>query len=212
MKTIYFVRHGQSEANAGKTYQGAGDPLTEEGKKQALIVAERCTRLPVDVIISSTMDRAHDTALAIAARIGKNIELSDEFVERIAPTHLVERKERDEEGRRLYEVWIKSLFSAGVKDDDGENFTEINTRAKRALDILEKRSESNILVVTHGFFLRVMLARAIFGTSLTPEELFKVDRAIPHTKNTHITVFKFDENDQESPWKLWVWNDHAHLG
>jgi hypothetical protein len=58
--------------------------------------------------------------------------------------------------------------------------------------------------------LRVLAAYAVFGKSLTAPVC---DRFIQkfHTENTGITVFGFDQNRTQSPWWLWVWNDHSHL-
>ena len=82
-----------------------------------------------------------------------------------------------------------------------------------ALDYLKARSEENILVVTHGFILRVIIAVAIFGDSLTAEECDKIVSKF-HTTNVGLTVLGYDEERQgkDSPWWVWVWNDHAHLG
>jgi broad specificity phosphatase PhoE len=59
--TIYFVRHGESVNNVSKNYQGADVKLSDLGCKQAEIVAERLTHVPIDVILASSFTRAHDT-------------------------------------------------------------------------------------------------------------------------------------------------------
>ena len=87
MKTIYFVRHGQSEGNAGPVWVDATSKLSAKGKEQARVVAERFTKLPVDIIISSTMDRAVETAQIIAERIDKKTEQSELFVEPQTPIY-----------------------------------------------------------------------------------------------------------------------------
>jgi broad specificity phosphatase PhoE len=95
---------------------------------------------------------------------------------------------------------------------DEKEFSEVKDRASRALDLLEKRPESRILVVTHGYFMRTLLAYVLFGKSFTAEELGHIVKAIPNTEKSHISVFRYYEDGRENPWKLWVWNDHAHLG
>src|SRR3989338_3304650 len=73
MKTVYLVRHGESSTNVGGPILGAETPLTNNGRAQAVTVAERCTRIPIDVIISSTHVRARETAEAVSAKVSKPI-------------------------------------------------------------------------------------------------------------------------------------------
>lgn len=95
---------------------------------------------------------------------------------------------------------------------DTPTFREIRDRAGRVLTIFEGRSESNILVITHGFFLRTLFAHTVFGPSMRPEDFRKFTLAVPGTKNTHVTVFHYREDRPAHPWRIWIWNDHAHLG
>jgi broad specificity phosphatase PhoE len=88
MKTVYLIRHGQTEANTGGPYFGDRDKLTTEGRAQAGKVAERCTKLPLEVILSSTMDRAVETAAIIANACGISHESFDEFKESREPASL----------------------------------------------------------------------------------------------------------------------------
>ena len=206
MKTVYLVRHGESEINVGSTFMHDDPPpLTAKGVHQAHAVAERCARLPIDTIIASTMVRAQETAGIIGKRIGRPVELSEEFVERRKPHGLTGRSKNNEAGKAALEALEETYRT------DTPEFRAIRERARRALSLLENRIERNILVVTHGFFMRTLFAYLLFGSKLTPNELGKVTLAIPSTANTHISVFHFDEADAEAPWRIWVWNDHAHL-
>jgi broad specificity phosphatase PhoE len=74
MKTVYFVRHGQSEGNVGMYFQGEKSPLTEFGRKQAAFVARRCKGLKIDAIISSSMERAQETAGIISNELKTGFE------------------------------------------------------------------------------------------------------------------------------------------
>jgi len=82
MKMIYCVRHGESEGNAGPIRQKADSLLTEKGRSQSAFVAERCSKLSIDVVICSTMDRTKETAKVIIDKISKPVEYSDLFAER----------------------------------------------------------------------------------------------------------------------------------
>lgn len=64
---IYTVRHGQTEWNKKGLYQGKTDvPLNEEGKKQATLVKEKLKDKKIDLIISSPLKRAKETAEIIS--------------------------------------------------------------------------------------------------------------------------------------------------
>jgi broad specificity phosphatase PhoE len=211
MKKIYFVRHGESEGNAGPIRQTALTPLTERGKSQATYVAAQCAKLPVEVIISSTMTRAKQTAEIILKKVARPIEYSDLFIERRRPSEVL-GKRQDDPNALLAEKEIKLHFhEPGWRFSDEENFDDLKQRAGKALKYLAERSEENILVVTHGFFMRIVIAYILFGENLTGDECVKCIRKF-HMENTGITVLGYDHKDEKSPWWLWIWNDHAHLG
>jgi hypothetical protein len=70
MKEIYFVRHGQSQANARNAYAGWDDVgLTDMGREQAKAVASVIKDLDIDAIICSDLSRSHETANIIADSI-----------------------------------------------------------------------------------------------------------------------------------------------
>jgi len=66
---LLLVRHGQSEWNALGRWQGQADPtLTDFGRQQAFHAADRVGA--VDVLVSSPLQRAMETAQIISGRIG----------------------------------------------------------------------------------------------------------------------------------------------
>ena len=66
MKLI-FVRHGETIENQNHTIQGqTPGQLSEEGKEQARLVAERLKEVKIDKIFTSDLARAKDTAKEIA--------------------------------------------------------------------------------------------------------------------------------------------------
>lgn len=71
---LYFVRHGQCEANAQNVFAGQRNdsPLTEIGKEQARAAGQAVAALNVsfDRIISSPLSRTRDTAVFVAEAIG----------------------------------------------------------------------------------------------------------------------------------------------
>lgn len=68
---IYFVRHGESEANVANIFSGPDTPLTKHGHQQARGVGKKiiAENIIIDRIIASTYERAVDTAKIIAQTI-----------------------------------------------------------------------------------------------------------------------------------------------
>ena len=121
------------------------------------------------------------------------------------------RSRADEDANRLYAEWTKSFVLDGVRAADGENFADICERAGKALIFLENRPEKNIVVAGHGFFTRMLIARMWYGESLSAEKFEPLEWGM-RTKNTGISILKYDPEDMHRPWWLLVWNDHSHLG
>jgi probable phosphoglycerate mutase len=211
-KIVYFVRHGQSEDNASPVFQSPDSPLSTKGREQAQKIAERVAKVPFDVLISSSFRRAEETAKFIAKATGKSVEYSNLFVERTKPASVNGKPHTDEAASALWKKWNESLYVPGMRAEDGENFDDITLRANKALEYLHARPEQSIVVVTHGYFLRTMLARVLVGGSLTGE-IFKKFQRGAMMENTGLTLLEYQSGGEEdSRWRLWVYNDHAHLG
>jgi broad specificity phosphatase PhoE len=206
MKRIYFVRHGETISNVEELIQGLGDPLTEEGERQARIVAARVKDLKIDALISSDALRAHETAKAIAQETGLSIELSPLFRENKRPTSLEGKRRGDEECVRYYAEKDLRAHEYDWRFEDEENYSDFITRGAEALRYLEGRPEEDIMVVTHGHFLRCMLMTMVMGDGVTPQVWDAFAKGFAIT-NTAITVGLYDGDR----WRVLTWNDHAHF-
>jgi len=210
-KIVYLVRHGQSEDNAAPVFQSFTSPLSAKGKGQAGKVASRIEHLDFEVLISSTQERARQTAEAIELKTNKSIELSDLFVERIKPKSIDGKSVNDTEASSVWREWEKSLVTPGYKVEDGENYDGIVSRADKALSYLQQRDESTLVVVSHGHFIRTLIARVLLGPELDSTSLRRFYDLIS-IENTGITVLHFrDAFEEPECWRLWSLNDHAHF-
>jgi probable phosphoglycerate mutase len=215
-KTIYFVRHGESEANVAEHHGSPTTPLTQKGIEQAKFIAERVSKLPIECVISSTMTRAQQTAQEIAQKIGKEVESSELFIEATGPTSTLNAPYTDPAAIEAFGLMRENYGKPGWRLEDAEVYEDHTTRAKTALEFLSSRPENNILVVSHGIFLRILTAHVIFWPQPTAHECQKMSHGL-ETQNTGLTVFhfgpkNFDGVQLSNPWRVYVWNDHAHLG
>src|SRR6185312_4982542 len=159
MKTIYLVRHGESVINVSDTFvDDASPPLTERGREQSRFLAKRAKNLTFDVIISSPFVRTKETAAMIAAETGHSIDYCDLFVERTLPASLIGKVKSDPEAKTLADRAFRSSEKDTEKVAGTETFSELKTRAGKALAFLEGRPEETILVTGHGFFTRMLIA------------------------------------------------------
>ena len=210
-KTIYFVRHGQSVDNVSPVFQSLESPLSKVGLEQAEKIAQRISKLTFDALLSSPLPRARQTADEISKATGINPEFSDIFVERVKPSSVVGKPYTDEKANSTWRAWEKSLYTPGLRVEDGENFEDIVGRADRALDYLKERSERSIVVVTHGYFLRTIIARVLLGEVVLGDQFMNFQR-VASVENTGLTIIqnKGDFEDEQR-WRLITYNDHAHL-
>jgi broad specificity phosphatase PhoE len=148
LPTIYLVRHGETEWSKTGRHTGRTDlPLTQEGKAKVRAMRPRLAGKVFDQVLASPLQRARRTA-----------ELAG-FTAAPDPD-LLEWDYGDYEGltsaaiRAARPGW--DLFSDGCPG--GESVQQIAQRADRVAARL-KVSSGNVLVFSHGHFLRVLAAR-----------------------------------------------------
>jgi len=156
MRTLYFVRHGQSEANAAGITAGCriDAPLTDQGKLEAQLAGEQLVGMAIDTIISSPMVRAHQTAKIIATGIGYSRPIHTDKL-------LVERDFGDVTGT-LRETTIYEQEMANVP-----GFEKVDTLFNRmhcAYKWLQQQPGEHMLVVGHAGSGRMLWVVANGGT------------------------------------------------
>lgn len=140
MTTLLLVRHGETDWNAERRWQGHADvPLNERGREQVRALAEQLAGEEIDAIYASDLSRARDTAEAVAARLGIPVATDPDLREiDVGPI----------EGMTAEE-------SKAFPDWQGE---PKEAHAQRILDALHRIAERHpterILVVTHGGSMR----------------------------------------------------------
>ncbi|HET9721961.1 MAG TPA: histidine phosphatase family protein [Candidatus Saccharimonadales bacterium] len=141
MKKLYFIRHGESEANKNKVFAGRWDiPLTEEGIRQAHRAGKSARELEIDCIVSSPLQRAKHTAEIIADEINysrEKIVISDLFSER-------------DYGDLSGKLWSSVANIDFDMIPNIETTAELIGRADQAVRFLQALKSDNVLLVGHG--------------------------------------------------------------
>jgi broad specificity phosphatase PhoE len=199
---IVFLRHGESTGNAESRWQGQSNyPLNERGRAQATALAKRwrAEEAKFDLIISSTLARARETAEIIAAALNVPLEYNELWLERdigemegLTPTELQQRP------RPAYVTPYESIGG------DGEGDWELFLRAGQALHSLLKRPAGSYLIVSHGGLLNQVM-HAIVG--------------VAHHADPSGVRFRFENTSfarvlyhpYQHRWAIDALNDHAHI-
>jgi len=158
MPHYILVRHGQTQWNKEGKYTGQSDiPLNETGREQAKAASAYVLGLKPDLIYSSDLQRAEETARLIQA--------DAIAIPLITDARLREIHQGEWEG--LHENEIKRRFEAQFetrKKDPlktappgGETIGEVYNRVKDFLqEMQEKYPDKRILIVAHGVVLAII--------------------------------------------------------
>ena len=202
MKTIYFMRHGESEENAGDTWKDNSICLTKKGRDQAKTVTKQLAKLTLDIVICSTLKRAVETAQIISKKLSKDIDTTNLLDERKPPSQLLGKLKSGPISNKINRTIINNFHISSFRYSDEENFEDLKKRVKSVLVYLSNRKEKNILVVTHGFFMRILLAYIIHGNRLTGSE------SVDFIKNYYVTHCGINtvthDEEQKNSWKICI--------
>jgi broad specificity phosphatase PhoE len=200
---IIFLRHGESVGNAEARWQGQADyPLTEKGRQQAQALAHRWQeeKRHFDLIVTSPLSRAFETAQIIGAALNVPVETDPVWLERNIGQ--VEGLTAEEVNQRFPDRGYITPFSA-ILGDEGEGDWELYLRGGQALYGLLRRTPGNYLVVSHGGLLNQVMY-AIVG--ITPQAKSSGPRF--RFKNTGFAHVIYHPASHR--WHIDVINDRAH--
>jgi uncharacterized phosphatase len=146
---LALIRHGQTDWNLNGLMQGRTDiPLNATGRAQAEAAAALLDRAEWDVVVSSTLGRARETAEILARGLGLPVVG--------AYDDLVEQDFGAAEGTLVAEIdarWPGRAFPRKEADE------HVGPRGVRALDrIAAEHAGARVLAVAHGTLIRHVLA------------------------------------------------------
>lgn len=189
---IYLARHGETAWTISRQHTGLTDiPLLRQGEEDAIQLGRRLEGLAFAKVLVSALGRARRTCEM--AGFGDKAEVDPE---------LHEWDYGDYEGRRTADIrqerpgWY--LFRDGCPG--GESIAAIRARADRVIARL-RTSDGNVLLFSHGHFLRVLAARWL-GLPAGDARLFVLSTAA-------LSILGY-EHTLEEPAIL-LWNDNRHV-
>lgn len=158
---IYFVRHGETLWNKEKKIQGQSDiPLNEYGKELALITSEAMKDIPFDIVYSSPLIRARETAEILVKN--RSLEIYENDL-------LMEMSFGEGEGESLPEIHAhpEMKLHKFIHNPDeyippagGETFEDLYARCKNFIEnfiIPAEKKYNCMLLVGHGALIRGMI-------------------------------------------------------
>lgn len=199
-KTIYIIRHGETDFNRLGIVQGGGvdSSLNETGRRQAIAFFERYRDTGFEAVLTSTLQRTHQT-MAPFLDLGLPWEQFSELNEMNWGRH--EGKESTSEMRAQYQEVLKA-WKAGrydVRLDEGESAAELGGRLRRFIDLLQQREEQTLLICSHGRAMRALVCL------LKEQELSRMDEY--HHANTGLYLV----HRQDGAFVFELENDVCHL-
>ncbi|HEY3298080.1 MAG TPA: histidine phosphatase family protein [Armatimonadota bacterium] len=198
---IIFVRHGQTVYNNESRYQGQADTvLSDLGRRQAALVAERLKYEDISAVYASDLCRAVETAEAAAAyhnmKVVCDIDLREVGFGEWEGLTVGEIKERYPE---IYANYQRD--SLKNRAPGGERLEELQVRSVRAVEAIAARHpKETVLIVAHGGPIKAFICHAL-ETGLETFRRLALD-------NGGITVFSMQPDGR---WFLEVLNDSCHV-
>ena len=196
-----LLRHGQTALSTERRFAGLGDiPLTETGREQAAAAAARLAeRGGIDLIVTSPLQRARRTAVAVAAATGAPLQVEDGLAETdFGKWEGLTFAEAAQQWPDELSAW---LASTDVAPPDGESFAAVSSRVLAALDrLLAAPQPRTLLLVSHVTPIKTLVCQAMLAP---PAAMFRL----------HLDVASLCEIDwfADGPAVVRSLNDTAHL-
>jgi probable phosphoglycerate mutase len=153
--TLVLVRHGETEWNRERRWQGHADPgLNDAGQRQAAELADRLGSASFDALYSSDLARARETAEIVSARVGLPVRLDP----RLREVDVGEWSGlTSEEVEALYPDHYRARHDGVTPWMGGESYDAMGARVLEALrEIAAAHESGRVLVVTHGGPMRAV--------------------------------------------------------
>jgi len=199
---IYFVRHGSTDSLEKRISQPNDEPLNQKGIEQAKELGKRFLGTKLDLIISSPHTRALQTARAISS----DVVISPLFAEVKKPKEVVGQSKDDENIKNI----LKKIGEMYITDptwhySNEENFEDLKKRGLEALSFITSQKCEEILVVSHGNFLALLVGLMMFGKDYAVDISLRLKNFL-RIGSTGVSIFTYNDGK----WTMQCWNDTSH--
>jgi len=162
--TTVLLRHGETALSGGQRFAGRGDiPLTATGREQAVAAAARlAARGGLDLIVTSPLARARQTAGAVAAATGLEPVVQDGWAEvDFGEWEGLSHAEAERDWPEQMAAW---LSDPGAAPPGGESLAAASDRVLAALDsLLAGHRGATVLIVSHVTPMKILLRHALLA-------------------------------------------------
>lgn len=155
---LFLIRHGESEWNCLNKIQGQKNTLlTNLGEKQALYLGNRLIDEKIDIIYTSDLIRAYNTAEIISKRINKPLVINKSIREiNFGSWEGLTIEEIQNQYKDEYLIWLKEPDKLDIKGF--ENLRSLQNRAMESVnDIILENSGKSVAIVSHGAILKTII-------------------------------------------------------
>jgi broad specificity phosphatase PhoE len=197
-RTLVVWRHGETDHNASGIWQGQLDTsLSDTGREQARIAAGVLAAYQPSAIISSDLERAADTARALASLVGLPVR----YDERLREIHagLWQGMTAGDVAEQFPAEQAALLAGEDIQRGvHGESMAQVAERTRAAVDelLVELAPGECGVVATHGVAARTVVA------SLVGLDQHTAWRSIAGLHNCHWAQLR----EYRSAWRIVAWN------
>jgi probable phosphoglycerate mutase len=204
---LWLCRHGETDWNAVRRIQGQLDvPLNALGQAQAKKLAQALADHDFDEVVSSPLDRAHQTALPLAKTLSLPVVLDAAFAER----HFGDLQGRSFDDMASIDPQAAAHWQARTPDfcpAGGESLLMLRERVGTGLQMLANRAlasgASRVICFTHGGVLD-MVYRIAQGIDISLPR----DWGIPNAGINQLRVQKAADDRLAFQVAAWAQTDH----
>lgn len=170
---LFLIRHGQTELNKKHVIQGRVDSqLTDLGLKQAKEAARSAGDLKIDILISSDLGRAQETAEIIGKEIGLPL-LKTTSALRERDFGSIDGKSFDE-AAAIYPKYVnqKGVLNLYNEFPGAELIDDFYSRIVSGVkDLMDEYNNKNVMLVAHAGVLRMMYA---YAHNIGPHKVWEI--------------------------------------
>ena len=194
--SLLIIRHGETAFNRDRVMQPAETPLSDRGREQAILLAQRLSTEGITRILASDFPRAAMTAQALSEEIGVEIEFEP---------LLQERNFGDLRGQTFIELEAQDInpFAEHYEPEGGETWQEFDQRVSHAWSRIQSTlpASGTLAIVTHGLVCSALLHNHLEFQPLASD----AGRLYPF-RNASFTLV-----DSSPPWQVKLLNCAEHL-